>query len=47
VKLRGPAAIIALSTAVPRPPFIAAGYLGSNNSQLSSAFAHLVAKRRR
>jgi hypothetical protein len=29
VKLRGPAAIIALSTAVPRPPFIAAGYLGS------------------
>jgi 3',5'-cyclic AMP phosphodiesterase CpdA len=29
VKLRGPAAIIALSSAVPRPPFIAAGYLGS------------------
>jgi 3',5'-cyclic AMP phosphodiesterase CpdA len=28
VKLRGPAAIIALSSAVPRPPFIAAGYLG-------------------
>jgi len=28
VKLRGAAAIIALSSAVPRPPFIAAGYLG-------------------
>lgn len=28
VKLRGPAAIIALSSAVPRPPFIAAGFLG-------------------
>ena len=28
VKLRGPAAIIGLSSAVPRPPFIAAGYLG-------------------
>jgi 3',5'-cyclic AMP phosphodiesterase CpdA len=28
VKLRGPVAIIALSSAVPRPPFIAAGYLG-------------------
>jgi 3',5'-cyclic AMP phosphodiesterase CpdA len=28
VKVRGPAAIIALTSAVPRPPFIAAGYLG-------------------
>jgi 3',5'-cyclic AMP phosphodiesterase CpdA len=28
VKLRGPVAIIGLSSAVPRPPFIAAGYLG-------------------
>ena len=28
VKLRGPAAIIGLSSAVPRPPFIAAGYVG-------------------
>lgn len=28
VKLRGPAAIIGLSSAVPRPPFIAAGHLG-------------------
>ena len=30
VKLRGSAAIIALSSAVPRPPFIAAGLLGRN-----------------
>ena len=29
VKLRGPAAIIALSSAVPRPPFIAAGFVGT------------------
>jgi 3',5'-cyclic AMP phosphodiesterase CpdA len=29
VKLRGPIAIIALSSAVPRPPFVAAGYLGT------------------
>ncbi|MFI5280542.1 MAG: metallophosphoesterase family protein [Gemmatimonadales bacterium] len=28
VKLRGPLAIIALSSAVPRPPFVAAGYVG-------------------
>lgn len=28
VKLRGPAAIIGLSTAVPRPPFVSAGYVG-------------------
>jgi 3',5'-cyclic AMP phosphodiesterase CpdA len=28
VKLRGPVAIIGLSSAVPRPPFVAAGYLG-------------------
>jgi 3',5'-cyclic AMP phosphodiesterase CpdA len=28
VKLRGPVAIIGLSSAVPRPPFIAAGFLG-------------------
>lgn len=28
VKLRGPAAIIGLSSAVPRPPFVAAGVLG-------------------
>jgi 3',5'-cyclic AMP phosphodiesterase CpdA len=29
VKLRGPAAIVGLSTAVPRPPLVAAGELGS------------------
>lgn len=29
VKLRGPAAIIGLSSAVPRPPFVSAGYLGA------------------
>lgn len=29
VKLRGPAAIIALSTAVPRPPFVASGRVGT------------------
>jgi 3',5'-cyclic AMP phosphodiesterase CpdA len=29
VKLRGPVAIIGLSSAVPRPPFIAAGHLGA------------------
>ena len=40
VKLRGPAAIIALSSAVPRPPFIAAGYLG--DSQLA-ALARVIA----
>ncbi|HVO11269.1 MAG TPA: metallophosphoesterase [Vicinamibacteria bacterium] len=28
IKLRGPVAIIGLSSAVPRPPFVAAGYLG-------------------
>ncbi len=28
VKLRGPVAIIALSSAVPRPPFVSAGHLG-------------------
>ena len=47
VKLRGPAAIIALSTAVPRPPFIAAGRLGSEQLEaLERVLAHPeVAKR--
>jgi hypothetical protein len=40
VKLRGPAAIIALSSAVPRPPFIAAGFLG--NEQLDALRKVLV-----
>ena len=34
VKLRGPAAIVGLSSAVPRPPFVSAGVLGA--SQLSA-----------
>lgn len=33
VKLRGPVAIIALSSAVPRPPFIAAGLVGHEQLQ--------------
>jgi 3',5'-cyclic AMP phosphodiesterase CpdA len=40
VKLRGPVAIIALSTGVPRPPFVASGYVGAE--QLS-AFAAVLA----
>jgi 3',5'-cyclic AMP phosphodiesterase CpdA len=47
VKLRGPAAIIGLSSAVPRPPFIAAGYLGHEQiAALRAVLAHPeVAKR--
>jgi 3',5'-cyclic AMP phosphodiesterase CpdA len=47
VKLRGPAAIIGLSSAVPRPPFIAAGYLGHEQiAALKTVLAHPeVAKR--
>ena len=37
VKLRGPAALIGLSSAVPRPPFVAAGYLGQAQLQALSA----------
>jgi 3',5'-cyclic AMP phosphodiesterase CpdA len=40
VKLRGPVAIVALSSAVPRLPFVAAGELG--DAQLR-AFAHVLA----
>ena len=40
VKLRGPAAIIALSSAVPRPPFFSAGLLGGEQIH---AFAQLLA----
>lgn len=39
VKLRGPLAFIGLSSAVPRPPFVAAGYLG--HSQLE-ALEHIL-----
>ncbi len=47
VKLRGPVAIIGLSSAVPRPPFIAAGYLGREQiAALKAVLAHPeVAKR--
>jgi 3',5'-cyclic AMP phosphodiesterase CpdA len=47
VKLRGPAAIIALSTAVPRPPFIAAGHLGASQlAALARVLAHPEVARR-
>ncbi len=47
VKLRGPAAIIALSSAVPRPPFIAAGYLGDAQlAALARVLAHPEVARR-
>jgi 3',5'-cyclic AMP phosphodiesterase CpdA len=37
VRLRGPAAIIGLSSAVPRPPFVAAGHLGHGQLRALSA----------
>lgn len=41
VKLRGPVAIIGLSSAVPRPPFVAAGYVGKAQlAALSRVLAH-------
>ena len=41
VKLRGPVALIALTSAVPRPPFIAAGYLGHEQlDALARILAH-------
>lgn len=47
VKLRGPAAIIGLSSAVPRPPFIAAGYVGAEQlSALKTVLAHPEVARR-
>lgn len=47
VKLRGPTALIALSSGVPRPPFVAAGYLGdAQRAALARVLAHPeVAKR--
>jgi len=33
VKLRGPAAFVALSSAVPRPPFVSAGHIGQRQLQ--------------
>ncbi len=40
VKLRGPAAFIGLSSAVPRPPFVSAGYVG--HAQLDALSAVLA-----
>lgn len=47
VKLRGPVAIIALSTAVPRPPFVASGKLGAPQlAALGDILAHAEVRRR-
>jgi 3',5'-cyclic AMP phosphodiesterase CpdA len=47
VKLRGPAAIIGLTSAVPRPPFIAAGFLGEAQLKaLARVLAHPEVSRR-
>lgn len=47
VKLRGPVAIIALSSAVPRPPFVAAGVVGEpQRAALTRLFAHPEVARR-
>jgi 3',5'-cyclic AMP phosphodiesterase CpdA len=41
VKLRGPAAIIALSSAVPRPPFVSSGRIGAAQlDALAAVLAH-------
>ncbi len=47
VKLRGPAAIIGLSSAVPRPPFVAGGYVGHAQLQaLKTVLEHPEVSRR-
>ena len=47
VKLRGPLALIALSSAVPRPPFVSAGYLGGEQIEaLQALLAHPEVARR-
>jgi 3',5'-cyclic AMP phosphodiesterase CpdA len=47
VKLRGPLAIIGLSSAVPRPPFVSAGYLGQVQlAALADLLAHPEVVRR-
>ena len=47
VKLRGPVAIIGLTSAVPRPPFISAGYLGhAQLGALARVLAHPEVARR-
>ena len=47
VKFRGPAAIIALSSAVPRPPFVASGRVGKLQlAALAKVLAHPEVRRR-
>lgn len=47
VKLRGPAALIGLSSAVPRPPFVASGHLGEAQlAALRDVLAHPEVARR-
>jgi 3',5'-cyclic AMP phosphodiesterase CpdA len=47
VQLRGPVAIIGLSSAVPRPPFVSAGYLGQRQiDALTRILAHPEVTRR-
>lgn len=47
VKLRGPAAIIGLTSAVPRPPFVSAGYLGAEQlGALATILQHPEVTRR-
>jgi len=47
VKLRGPVAIIAVSSAVPRPPFVAAGRVGDEQrTALAAVLAHAEVRRR-
>jgi 3',5'-cyclic AMP phosphodiesterase CpdA len=47
VKLRGPTAIIALSSAVPRPPFVSAGYVGAAQLEALAALLDHPDVRRR
>lgn len=47
VKLRGPAAIVAVSSAVPRPPFVASGRVGETQiAALQAVLAHPEVARR-
>lgn len=47
VKLRGPVAIVALSTAHPRPPFVASGWVGASQlAALEATLAHPEVARR-
>jgi 3',5'-cyclic AMP phosphodiesterase CpdA len=48
VKLRGPVAIVALSSAVPRPPFVASGRLGEAQlAALGTILSHPEVRRRK